>query len=114
MLPRYVVLSITLFVASCIVSSAQAVENIFPNIGSVGIGTGLNGPLNKLHIHLDGENLAPQPVLRFSYGGLPPTDLQPIAQLAFCSTLGNAQKYSGYGHCRRSNVTYSIDCWSVR
>ncbi len=92
--PRYVVLGITFFIASHIVSSAQAVENIFPNIGSVGIGTGLNGPLNKLHIHLDGVNAVPQPVLRFSYGGLPPTNAQPFAQLAFCSTVGNALNFS--------------------
>lgn len=93
MLPnRTILLCVTLFIAACIVVVAQ--PNIFPANGSVGIGTGANGPLNKLHIHLDGQNQPPQPVLRFSYGALDPTDLQPIAQLAFCSTTPNALFYS--------------------
>jgi len=91
---RTVLLRITLFVASCIMAVAQ--PNTFPGDGSVGIGTDVNGPLNKLHIHLNGQNLPPQPVLRFSYGGLPPTDIQPIAQLAFCSTTPNALLYSAH------------------
>ncbi len=94
MICRNVVLGAVLYMASFVASNAQAAENIFPNIGFTGIGTGINAPLNKLHLHLDGENPGPQPILRFSYGALAPTNGQPIAQLAFCSTTPNALYYS--------------------